>query len=1240
MFAHLHTHTEYSELDGLGRIDALVERARKLGQQALAITDHGNLYGAIDFYQAARSADIQPLLGMEAYLAPGSRFNREARSASEAAYHLVLLAQNNQGWRNLIQLATRAHLEGFYYRPRVDRELLEQYSDGIIVLSGCPSGELHRTLEAEDLVEAQRIIRWYRETFDDRYYLEVQRHDALARYEPVLQRTVQLSRDTGISLVATQDAHYCEPGDHDAHDLLLCIGTNAALQDEKRFRFEGEDYYLTDEQYMLDKYADLPEAVTNTQLLAERCSVELEFGRLQLPEPDIPAGKTPIEHLADIARAGLDQRRPKAPAQYVERLNYELEVVRETGFAEYFLIVADFARFADDQGIPQTVRGSAAGSLILYCLGITDIDPLEYGLVFERFLNPERREMPDIDMDFADNRRDEVIRYVAEKYGRDRVAQIVSFGTLGAKAAIRDTGRALGMSLNDIDRVARAVPNILNISLQDAIAQSADLREAGAGDPEVEELLRQAQRLNGVVRHASTHAAAVVISRDPLSENVPLRRPANQGDDEHSIPMTQWAMDQCAAVGLLKMDFLGLSNLTILQEAVELIREHQGVEIDPLDLPETGPQADKAFEMLGRGETFGVFQLESGGMRRTVADLKPTSVPDLAALIALYRPGPMEHITRFVDGKHGRTTVTYPHDDLREVLDETHGVIVYQDQVLQIARKFAGYSLGQADVMRKAMGKKIPTVMRAERVNFLRGAAEQGYSQTDAETIFELIEPFAGYAFNKAHAVCYAAIAYQTAWFKANYPVQFMAAVLRAAGGNSDRIRIATAECARLNIELRPPHVNKSAATFDLEPYRDQSEGAFADEADRFAIRFGLATVKNVGHGAVEPLIEERAENGDFEVLDDLCERIDARALNRRALESLAKAGAFDSIRPFRDADKPMSRAAIVASADDISRRARRAQELRESGQTSMFDLFGNEVATPKPLIAEHEDAADVTAAEQLNWERELLGAYISRHPLQAAAAELQSQITHTLGEVNDELLGQSLKVAGLVNNVRQLTTKRGDQFAAVEIEDLSGSQELTVWPEQWQQTRNLWAANQIVIAEVVVRSRGNDMLSLAVDTARSWADPPGAPDAPPPVQASEPNAAQASPPAPAAPAVERRTAPPPPSLAAAQPASVPANEPLALWITLRDDGDRAAGQDLLQRIGDLIQGMPGDAPIFLRVETASDSTLLALSDDWRVKADFAAKTVMNGLLGEHGEADLKPPPRLASPVGGAAAGD
>ena len=1216
MFAHLHTHTEYSELDGLGRIDALVARAKSLGQQALAITDHGNLYGAIDFYQAARAAQIQPLLGMEAYVAPGDRRDREARSASQAAYHLVLLAQNAQGWRNLIQLATRAHLEGFYYRPRVDRELLAQYSEGVIVLSGCPSGELHRALEAEDLVEAQRVIQWYRETFGDRYYLEVQRHDELGRYEPVLQRTAQLSRDLGIPLVATQDAHYCEPGDHDAHDLLLCIGTNATRDEEKRFRFEGQDYYLTDEAYMLEKYADLPEAVTNTQLLAERCSVELEFGRLQLPEPDVPPGTSPIEHLTDVARAGLEERYAHPTERHVERLNYELEVVRETGFAEYFLIVADFARFARERDIPKTVRGSAAGSLILYCLGITDIDPLEYGLVFERFLNPERREMPDIDMDFADNRRDEVIRYVAEKYGRERVAQIITFGTLGAKAAVRDTGRALGMTLSDVDRVARMVPNVLNITLQDAIAESSELRDAGRSDPDVGELLRQAQRLNGVVRHASTHAAAVVISRDPLSENVPLRRPVNEGDDGQSIPMTQWAMDQCAAVGLLKMDFLGLSNLTILDEAVKLICGHEQIdpeEINPLTLSESGEQAERAYAMLETGDTFGVFQLESGGMRRTVADLKPTSIADLAALVALYRPGPMEHIQRFIESKHGREPIAYPHDDLAEILDETYGVIVYQDQVLQIARKFAGYTLGQADVMRKAMGKKIPEVMRAERDNFLRGAAEQGYSQRDAETIFELIEPFAGYAFNKAHAVCYGAIAYQTAWFKANYSAPYMAAVLRAAAGNSDRVRAAAAECARLKIKLLPPDVNRSGAMFTLERFAD----------GRSAIRFGLATVKNVGRAAVEPLIAEREANGPFESIDDLSERLDARALNRRALESLAKAGALDSLPRSTDDAQPMSRGELVAGVEDISRRARRAQELRESGQTSMFDLFGNEVATPKPLITEREEAAAVTATEQLNWERELLGAYISRHPLQAAAVDLQSQVSHSLAEVNDELLGQSLTVAGLVNNIRQLTTKRGDQFAAVEIEDLSGAQELTIWPEQWQQTRELWSQNRIVVADVVVRSRGNDQLSLAVNAARSWSG--AAEDG----ESLESGAARAPQP---------QAVPPPPPPPLPQPvrraAPVGGAVGAALWITLRDDGDRAAGQDLLRRMGDLIQAMPGDDPVFLRIEDPSGGTLLALPEQWRTAANFAMATTLNSLLAERGEAELGAPPKNGAATG------
>ena len=1227
MFAHLHTHTEYSELDGLAKIEPLVERARTMGQQALAITDHGNLYGAIDFYQAARKADIRPLLGMEAYVAPGSRIERgEPRSASTAYYHLVLLAQNAEGWRNLIQLATKAHLEGFYYKPRVDRELLAEHSAGLIALSGCPSGELHKALEADDKREAHRIAAWYRETFDDRYYLEIQRHEQLQRFEPVLKQTVQLARETGIPLVATQDAHYCDPGDHDAHDLLLCIGTNATRDEEKRFRFEGQDFYLTDEQYMLDMYSDLPEAVTNTQLVAERCDVTLEFDRLQLPETDLREGETADDRLAELAFSGLDQRHPNPPPSYKDRLDYELSVVRETGFAEYFLIVMDFSQFAAREGIAKTVRGSAAGSLILFCLGITDIDPLEYKLVFERFLNPERREMPDIDMDFADNRRDEVIRYVAEKYGRDRVAQIITFGTLGAKAAIRDTGRALGMGLSDVDRIARLIPNQLNITLKQAVAQTSELRDAGRSAPDVQELLDQAQRLNGVVRHASTHAAAVVISRDPLSENVPLRRPVNESDESESIPMTQWAMDQCAAVGLLKMDFLGLTNLTILNAAVELLLEHEHEvdNIDLLNLPD-GDAETETYDMLARGETFGVFQLESGGMRRTVADLKPESVNDLAALLALYRPGPMEHIPRFIDSKHGRERVTYPHPDLAEILDETYGVIVYQDQVLHIARKFAGYTLGEADVMRKAMGKKVPEIMQAERGKFLSGAQALGYSQRDAETIFDLIEPFAGYAFNKAHAVCYAAIAYQTAWFKANYPAPYMAAVLRAAAGNSDRLREAAAECARLNIKLLRPDVDRSDATFDLE-YIDGDA----------AIRFGLANVKNVGRAAVEPLIAEREANGRIVDLDDLCERMDAKSLNRRAFESLAKAGVFDDLRwpgemTASDGEPLKRRAKRVASAGDVVRRARRAQELRDSGQTSMFDLFGNEVATPTPPIDEYsEESIDVTPAEVLDWERELLGAYVSQHPTQAAAQALRRHITNSLSELQEDLIGQTVTVLGRVNNVRRLTTRKGDQFCAVEIEDLSGVQELTVWPEQWRATKAIWTTNQIVLAKVSVKSRGGDRLTLSVERVRAWTDGRTSAEPAPLGDATSPAAApvrparspQTEPPSAARPTVASMPSPtaPPPVGAAA-----------ALWVTLRDSGDRAIGQDLLQRMGDLIQGMPGDDEVFLRIEERSGPTLLALPKSWQTTANYAAVAAMKALLREHGDAELGPPPAAAA---------
>ena len=1226
MFAHLHTHTEYSELDGLSKIAALASRARNLGQESLAITDHGNLYGAVEFYKACDREGIQPILGMEAYVAPGDRRDRsDGREAASNSYHLVLLAQNAVGWRNLIQLSTRGHLEGFYYKPRIDRELMAEYSEGLIALSGCPSSELQRALQRNDHEEARRVVEWYREVFDDRYYFEIQRHQELPQFEAPLRHTVALAQEFDMPLVATQDSHYTEPGDHDAHDLLLCIGTNAVRTEEKRFKFDGEDFYLTSEQEVLETFSDLPEAVSNTQRLAERCDVKLEFGRLLLPQPDIPEGKTALEHLRDIAHAGLAQRYGSAPQSHVDRLAYELHVIEETGFAEYFLIVMDFAHFARDRGIARAVRGSAAASLVLYCLEITDIDPMEYNLVFERFLNLERREMPDIDMDFADNRRDEVIRYVAEKYGRDRVAQIITFGTLGAKAAIRDSGRALGIPLSDTDRVARMVPNQLNISVEDAINQSQDLQRVQRDEQPVAELLSFARRLNGVVRNTSTHAAGVVIAQEPLAEHVPLRRPVNEAPDESWIPMTQWGMNEVADVGLLKMDFLGLTNLTILEEAVALVKEHEGVEIDYMEL-EDGDA--KTYERLSAGDTFGVFQLESGGMRRVVEDLKPSSIRDLAALLALYRPGPMEHIPRFIESKHGRAAVTYPHADLGEILDDTYGVIVYQDQVLHIARKFAGYSLGQADVMRKAMGKKIAEVMQGERANFVQGAQKGGYSIRDAESIFELIEPFAGYAFNKAHAVSYAAIAYQTAWFKANYPAPYLAAVLRAAAGNSDRVREAAAECSRLGIPLLLPDVNRSRATFTLENMAD----------GRSAIRFGLGTIKGVGHAAVEPLIEEVRENGPIRSATDLAERIDAKTINRRALEALAKGGAFDAIE---------SRGAMVAAAEDILKRARRAQELRDSGQTTMFDLFGEEVAAPTPAV-ELEEGMEATRHEQLNWERELLGAYVSEHPLQAATRALQGRLSAQLSELTEDLSGATHTVAGLVDSVRQLTTRKGDAFAAVMLEDLSGTAEVTVWPDEWKQTKDLWEPNQIVVTSVNVRTRMN-RLTLAVQSVEAWRAQAGGPapmealGGPEPVRVPPIQQAPA-PPWMAKPRVSIVELPTSSTSEAPTPESVTEQSvESALWITIDESGDEASDVQLMQELEALFTAMklmyPQRDPIFLRVRSGERVEVLVLSDEWRVKADETVAGSIGSKLGDRGSVKVAPVPESVMVAGDTAAG-
>ncbi|MFQ5380059.1 MAG: DNA polymerase III subunit alpha [Dehalococcoidia bacterium] len=1062
MFTHLHTHTEYSLLDGMSRIEPLLDRARELRQEAIAITDHGAMYGTVDFYSGALSRGIKPIIGVEAYVARSSRLSRE-RSESQP-FHLVLLARNLEGYKNLIALTTRANLEGYYYKPRIDRELIAKHSGGLIALSGCPSAEFHQHVQDGNREAAIEVARWYREVFDGHYYLEVQDHhdEKFTRLNPLI---ADIGRELEIPVVATNDSHFTLPDESTAHDTLLCIGTNATLDETNRFSFEGSGYWLMSEDEMSGLFPDNPEFLTNTQKVAESCDLNLTFDRQLLPEPPLPPGRESREYLHDLCAEGLQRRVGAVTPELEERLAYELDVLSETGFTDYYYVVKEIADFARREGIRMGVRGSAAASLALYGLGITDINPVEAGLVFERFLNLERREMPDVDFDFADDRRDEMIRFAYERYGEDKVAQIITFGTLGAKAAVRDVGRAMGMTYGETDRVARLIPNELHVKLDDAVGQTPELRELMASDPRVQRLIDIARRLEGVARHASTHAAGLVISRDPLIEHVPLQRPTR--GDETSVPMTQFAMDQVARIGLLKMDFLGLSNLTILQRTVDLISSGGGTAVDLAALPDGDAET---MTMLGKGDTFGVFQLESGGMRRNVQELQPTSIADLCAMVALYRPGPMQHIATYIKAKHGAISINYPHPDLAGILDETYGVIVYQDQVMLIARQFAGYTLGQADVMRKAMGKKKADIMAAEKERFVEGAIAKGHSEADAEAVFALIEPFAGYAFNKAHAWCYGNIAYQTAYLKAHYPVEYLTAVLQQSKAAPDpyaRIAAAVAECAKDGIGVLPPHVNASADTFTIESLPDGKRG----------IRFGLGVIKNIGSGAIEGILAARNKDGPYRDIEDFCKRADLANATSRTMEHLAQAGALDGLG--------YDRGTLAANAERLINLARRERELRESGQSTMFDLFGDEVDTPLPALELEE--APRPKEVLLGWERELLGVYISEHPFQAAAPSLSEHTTHSLADITPELAGETITVAGLVSRVQARTTRDGRRFYVVDFEDLTNSVELTVWNDVLDATgEGLWAEGQVLLVSVECRAR-DDRLGLSARRAVAY---------------------------------------------------------------------------------------------------------------------------------------------------------
>ncbi|MDQ3703508.1 MAG: DNA polymerase III subunit alpha, partial [Chloroflexota bacterium] len=868
----LHNHSEYSLLDGLARIPDLVKRTVSLGMPALALTDHGAMYGAIDFYSECKKAGIKPIVGCETYVAPRSLTQREAK-VDDKNYHLILLARNYTGWRNLLQLVSRANVDGFYYRPRIDKEILAQHSEGLVCLSGCMSGEVSRLLLDGQRDAARGVVSWYREVFGkERYFLEVQ-NQHLEGQEGLNKHIVELGRELDVRVVATNDSHYVKPEDSRAHDVLLCIQTGATEAQTNRMRLGSAEFYLRSPDEMARAFPGLDEALRNTLVVAEQIELTLDFDRVLLPRYEIPEGHTPGTYLRQLCEAGLRTRYATVTATHRQRLDYELSVIERTGYPLYFLIVADYVRFAREQGILAVPRGSVAGSICIYALGICDVDPLQYGLMFERFLHEERIGMPDIDMDFADDRREEVIRYVQQKYGRDRVAQIITFGTMAARAAVRDVGRALGLPYSEVDRVAKAIP--MHSTIAEA-RETADLKAMAQDSTQLQDLLTLAQSMEGIARNASTHAAGVVISQDPLVEHVPLQR-ATKG--EEGI-ITQWAFQVVEKVGMLKMDFLGLANLTILEAARRIIQErHPEQQLDlqklPMDYDHPSGMPKKTFDMLGRGETTAVFQLESAGMRRCLKGLKPTEVSHLLAIVALYRPGPMDSIPAFVAAKNGLAPVSYLHSDLEEILGETYGICVYQDQVLQIVRKIAGFTWGEADVLRKAMGKKIASLMAEQREKFLARAVEQQYDAAFATQLWATIEPFAGYGFPKGHAAAYAVVSYQTAYLKANYPAEYMAAVMTSEAGNPDKVAEAVAECRRLDVEVRPPHVNRSGLGFTLE---ESPAGT--------VIRFGLSGVKNVGHGAIERLIVAR-DGGEFRDLADFCRRIDFRQLNKRALESL-----------------------------------------------------------------------------------------------------------------------------------------------------------------------------------------------------------------------------------------------------------------------------------------------------------------------------------------------------------------
>ncbi|MFZ5650482.1 MAG: DNA polymerase III subunit alpha [Bacillota bacterium] len=1043
-FVHLHVHSEYSLLDGAAHTKKAVKKAVQLGMPALAMTDHGVMFGAVDFFKACKKEGIKPVLGCEVYVAPRTMADRTPR-VDDSPYHLVLLAENAEGYKNLLKLVSMGFTDGFYYKPRVDKKALAAHSRGLIALSGCIAGEVAAKVLAEKTEDAVNAAGQYREIFGSgNFYLELQDH-GFEEQRIANRELLNISTRTGIPLVVTNDVHYVDRIHAEMQDVLLCIQTGKTVDDPDRMKFQSQELYLKSREEMHLLFGEIPGAMDITMTIADRCNVDISFGALHLPPYEVPRGHTVDTYLEKLCVEGVRWRYGDPDETVVKRLDFELKVIKQMGYSGYFLIVWDMIDYARQNKIPVGPgRGSAAGSLVAYALGITDIDPLRYGLLFERFLNPERVSMPDIDMDFCYERRGEVINYVVRKYGADRVAQIATFGTMAARAAIRDVGRTLSMPYSEVDRVAKLVPAELHITIEKALNDSADLKDLYESNRQIKKLIDMAGLLEGMPRHASTHAAGLVITKDPLTHYLPLYK-ASDG------PLTtQFAKDQVEELGLLKMDLLGLRTLTVIADAVRMIEENRGITIDMGRIPLDN---EKTYDLLGRGEGTGVFQLESSGMRAILKELKPGVFEDIVALVALYRPGPLGSgmVNDFILSKHGQRKITYLHPILEPILKDTYGVILYQEQVMRIASDMAGFTLGEADMLRRAMGKKKPEIIAGLRAQFVEGAVKNSVDAEIAGQIFDLMEYFAGYGFNKSHSAAYAMVSYQTAYIKANYPVEFMTALLTSVKDNTDKVVVYIEECRRLGIEVLPPDVNQSRETFSVE-------------GDK--IRFGLAAIKNVGLAAVEAIIHSRREDGRFCNFADFCSRLDTRVVNRRVVENLIKAGAMDSLGHRR--------AQVMAAVDAGLNLAQHTQKERSNGQLSLLDFWGDEVK--HTISLNMPEVEEYSRSELLAFEKEAIGFFLSGHPLMDYRQSLQDQASGTLAEIK-ELTGETMVTCGgMLTSVKRINTKKGDPMAFANLEDLTGSLEVVFFPKVYREYQKMIQNDAVVMVRGKANPSGDEV--------------------------------------------------------------------------------------------------------------------------------------------------------------------